>query len=115
MREERHEDRTRLSIPAACVTQGAKQHVLGRVTDISVGGARVDADVAMPFGPAVVLYIRLPGASRPLPLPAIVRWIRGGSMGLQFTGLGVRETRLIVQLASGRAKTLDEADVAWIG
>jgi hypothetical protein len=36
-------------------------------------------------------------------------------MGLQFGSIGVRETYLLVQLASAASQELDEADVAWIG
>jgi hypothetical protein len=97
------------------VAVAGEHSVLGRVTDISIGGARLEATLVQPFGPAVILYVGLPGASGPLALPALVRWIREGSVGLQFTALGVRETYLIVQLMSEGSKTLDEADVAWIG
>ena len=101
-------------IAAVCTSDGA-DHVVGRVTDISIGGARIEADVPPFFGPSVTLYCCLPGGPCTLALPAVVRWVRAGTMGLQFGSLGVRETHLLVQLASAASRVLDEADVAWIG
>jgi hypothetical protein len=115
MREGRRDERVRVDVPAACVADAADRHVLGRVTDLSIGGARIEAEVPAAFGPTVTLYLRLPGGAQTLALPAIVRWVRGGAMGLQFGSIGVREVHLLVRLASAASQVLDEADVAWIG
>lgn len=86
-----------------------------RVADVSVGGARVETDALVPFGSTAVLRMRLPGSTRDLVLPTVVRWTRPGVLGLQFGLLGARETHLITALAVERAQTLGDADVAWIG
>ncbi|HEX8795721.1 MAG TPA: PilZ domain-containing protein [Polyangiaceae bacterium] len=85
------------------------------VTDVSLGGARAEIEAPLPFGSAVVMRLRLPGSVRELVLPAVVRWARGGAVGLQFGLLGARETHLITSLAVERAQTLGGEDVAWIG
>ncbi len=115
MNEERRDRRARVDIAAACIADGTDRHVMGRVTNISLGGARIEAAVPAPFGPLVTLYLRLPGGAHALALPAVVRWVRAGAMGLQFGPLGARETHLLVELASPASQVLDETDVAWIG
>ncbi len=105
--------RIQVDIPAEIVAEGGAR-IAGRVTDVSLGGARVEAEALVPFGSNVVVRMRLPGSMRELALPGVVRWTRPGVLGLQFGLLGARETHLITSLAVEQAQTLSEDDVAWI-
>lgn len=84
--------------PAELSVEGGAR-ISCHVTDVSVGGARVQTDTPPPFGSSVVMRVRLPGSTRHLALPAVVRWARDGAAGLQFGLLGARETHLITALA----------------
>lgn len=52
--------------------------------DLSVGGAKIVGDGALPIGEDVDVSLALPGHSQPLEAKATVRWSRGGAFGIQF-------------------------------
>lgn len=66
--------------------------------DIALGGMFIETDEPQTFGAEVVVRVHLPGAEHPVDLPAVVRWVRDGGMGVQFGLLGARETHLITEL-----------------
>jgi PilZ domain-containing protein len=69
----------------------------GQAKDISVGGMFVECEKALAFGTQVTLV--LAGvATRPLHLPAIVRWSEARGFGVQFGSLGGYATHVIVDL-----------------
>jgi PilZ domain-containing protein len=84
----------------------------GVATDISLGGMFISSEYAAPFGVEIVIHLTLDGAppsearrrahegqaSTELILPAIVRWVRAGGMGVQFRLLGARETFEITEM-----------------
>ena len=78
------------------VANGPRQPGLCR--DFSLGGVHVDTTTPAPFGANVTIYLRLKGASSESSLPGIVRWVKPGSMGVQFGLLGARETYAITEM-----------------
>jgi hypothetical protein len=78
------------------VGEGPRQSGICR--DFSFGGAHIDTTTPAPFGANVMLYLRLKGASVESALPGIVRWVKPGSMGVQFGLLGARETYAITEM-----------------
>jgi hypothetical protein len=78
------------------VADGPRQAGLCR--DFSLGGVHIDTTTPAPFGANVTVYLRLKGASVVSALPGIVRWIKNGSMGVQFGLLGARETYAITEM-----------------
>jgi hypothetical protein len=51
-----------------------------------------------PFGADVTVTLTLPGHRTPFVLPAVVRWVGNGGMGMQFRMLGARETHAITEV-----------------
>jgi len=78
------------------VAEGPRQ--VGICRDFSLGGVHVDTTTPAPFGANVNVYIRLKGTSAESALPGIVRWVKPGSMGVQFGLLGARETYAITEM-----------------
>lgn len=71
---------------------------LGTAADLSLGGMFVeslDAQLTIPFGARVTVHVRV--ANDLVELPGIVRWTRGGGVGVQFGLLGARETHAITE------------------
>ena len=78
------------------VAEGPRQS--GVCRDFSLGGVQIDTTAPAPFGANVTVYLRLKGASDVSALPGIVRWVKPGSMGVQFGLLGARETYAITEM-----------------
>jgi len=78
------------------VAEGPRQP--GVCRDFSLGGVHIDTTTPAPFGANVTVYLRLKGASNISALPGIVRWVKPGSMGVQFGLLGARETYAITEM-----------------
>ena len=69
--------------------------------DISLGGMFVETETPASFNAEIVVRVGLrtaTGAISDFDLPATVRWVRAGGMGVQFGLLGVHETRAITEL-----------------
>jgi type IV pilus assembly protein PilZ len=58
----------------------------------------VETSAPAPFRAEVVVHIVLPGHGAPFALPGVVRWTRGGGMGVQFGLIGARETHAITEV-----------------
>lgn len=69
--------------------------------DISVGGMFLEAAEQPPFGTALTIVGRLPGAKKDVSLPAVVRWTKPHGFGVQFGLLGALETHIISELMKG--------------
>ena len=78
------------------VGEGPRQ--VGICRDFSLGGVHIDTSTPAPFGANVTVYLRLRGAAAVSALPGIVRWVKVGSMGVQFGLLGARETYAITEM-----------------
>jgi type IV pilus assembly protein PilZ len=70
--------------------------------DVSLGGMFIESDAGLPFGVVVTVVLDLPQFTRPLRLPAVVRWTNPTGFGLQFGLLGARDTHAITSLGSRR-------------
>jgi len=84
--------------------KGQDQRISGQATDISLGGMFIETAEPAPFGAEVVVHVRLPGQPSAFDLPAVVRWVRPGGMGVQFRMLGARETHTITELVRAGQK-----------
>jgi type IV pilus assembly protein PilZ len=78
------------------VGEGARK--AGVCRDFSLGGMHVDASEPAPYGANIKIYLKLKGTSAESALPGIVRWVKPGSMGVQFGLLGARETYAISEM-----------------
>ena len=97
MQEKRRHFRKHVSLDVEFnVGEGARQS--GVCRDFSLGGLHVETLTPAPFGANVTIYLRLKGASSVSSLPGIVRWVKQGSMGVQFGLLGARETYAITEM-----------------
>jgi len=70
----------------------------GVCRDFSLGGMHVDTTETAPYGANVTIYVTLGNSKTPSALPGIVRWVKPGSMGVQFGLLGARETYALSEL-----------------
>jgi type IV pilus assembly protein PilZ len=66
--------------------------------DFSLGGMHIMADVNAAFGANVIIHVRLKGLPSPSALPGFVRWVKPGSLGVQFGSLGARETYALTEM-----------------
>lgn len=97
MQEKRRHFRKQVSLDVEfSVGDGPRQ--VGLCRDFSLGGVHVDTTTPAPFGANVTMFIRLKGSANVSALPGIVRWVKGGSMGVQFGLLGARETYAITEM-----------------
>jgi hypothetical protein len=97
MREKRKHMRIPISHPVLCEA-GAREPFAAVITDLGIGGARIESTHTPTYAAEIVLSLRLPGAAEMSRLPAIVRWTRPGAFGVQFGLLGARDTKAIVEL-----------------
>jgi c-di-GMP-binding flagellar brake protein YcgR len=67
--------------------------------NISLGGMLIDGTTELPFGTAVKIRIHLPSMKEHSDLPATIRWVRDGAIGVQFGSLRAKETWALNQLA----------------
>ncbi|MBS2017856.1 MAG: PilZ domain-containing protein [Deltaproteobacteria bacterium] len=98
MIEQRRHARAPIDIDVTFSVKGRGEVARGRARDISVGGMFVETATPGAFGTEVIIHALLPGASEPLALPGIVRWVRDGGMGVQFGLLGAIETHVITEI-----------------
>ncbi|MET0592822.1 MAG: PilZ domain-containing protein [Polyangiaceae bacterium] len=97
MQEKRRHFRKQVSLDAEFnVADGPRQ--TGSCRDFSLGGVHIDTTTPAPFGANITVYLRLKGATSVSALPGIVRWVKAGSMGVQFGLLGARETYAITEM-----------------
>jgi hypothetical protein len=78
----------------------------GIARDISLGGMFIETIHRCLPGERILVYLALPGARRPMALPAHVRWVDQDGFGVQFGLITTRDTHDISEfvLASGRVQ-----------
>lgn len=96
--EQRRHARAPIAASLVFFVKGETAERNGTGRDISVGGMSVETTNPAPFGAEVVVHSQLPGSTEVLTMPAIVRWVRDGRMGLQFGLLGAKETHVITEI-----------------
>ncbi len=84
--------------------KGEERQISGTASDISLGGMFIETSEPAAFGAEVVIQVRVPGQPSTFSLPAVVRWVRPGGMGVQFRMLGARETHTITELVRAGKK-----------
>ena len=97
MHEKRQHPRIPIQLDVSCESADGSV-VTGSASDISLGGAFIEAEEAPAFGSKVTIVTRLPGLEPAARLPGIVRWSKPGGFGVQFGLLGARETHAITEL-----------------
>lgn len=100
-------DRYETVIPVTVKHPGGQ--VQGNTINISLGGMKVTLEGAVPFGAEVQVMITLPALKEPSSLPATVRWLREGEVGIQFGSLRAKEVWALNQLFRDAPK-LSDAD-----
>ncbi|MBI5532062.1 MAG: PilZ domain-containing protein [Deltaproteobacteria bacterium] len=98
MTEKRQFRRTPVDVPVLITLEGAQDKTPGRCRDMSIGGVFVETELKAAFGARLKLTVTAPGGD--MEFPAVVRWTAADGLGLQFQGLGARETHAIVQWVS---------------
>ena len=106
--EQRRYARAPVNAPATFSIKGIPNPRTGLARDVSIGGMFVETAEPAPFGAAVIVHVVLPGADETLSLPGVVRWVRGGGMGVQFGLLGAVETHLITEIGRKYAEEIDQ-------
>jgi hypothetical protein len=79
--------------------------IAGLATDLSLGGFRVQSDVAPPFGTTVMLVARFPEVPHESRLPGTVRWTKPGCFGVEFGSLSARDLSCITALVHGALRS----------
>jgi hypothetical protein len=104
MREKRGHMRVPLSIPVLC--EPADGEAFGGMTaDLGVDGSCIESATVPTFGTELCVIVRLPGSPDLSRLPAIVRWTKAGSFGVQFRSLGARDTKRITELLAASIRS----------
>jgi type IV pilus assembly protein PilZ len=80
----------------AVVVLHGESEIGAETRNVSAGGLLVTCAVEIPYGAAVHVRMSLPTGE--VVVPATVRWIRDGDIGLQFGSLRAKETWAIHQL-----------------
>jgi PilZ domain len=101
--EQRRYARAPINSPATFSAKGKTDRTEGLAKDISVGGMFMETSAPAAFGAEVIVHVSLPGASGPVSLPGVVRWVRDGGMGIQFGLLGAVETHIITEIGRKHA------------
>jgi hypothetical protein len=95
----RRHSRIPFSEPVVFARKGQPdQRTAGQATDISLGGMFIETTEPAPFGSDIVVHVHVPGEPSAYALPAVVRWVRNGGMGVQFGLLGAKETYTITEM-----------------
>lgn len=99
MIEQRRYARAPIDAPLTFSVKGKNDWQEGVGKDVSVGGMSIETAATLPFGTEVQVSVQLPGDDELFMLPGVVRWCRGGRVGVQFGLLGARETHVITEIA----------------
>ncbi len=86
--------------PVVFTPKGQDARFQGESHDISLGGMFILTAQPAAFGAEVVVHVHVPGEPSAFALPAVVRWVREGGMGVQFGLLGAKETHVITELVA---------------
>jgi Tfp pilus assembly protein PilZ len=96
--DQRRYARAPIDVAATFSIKGKKDRPSGIAKDVSIGGMFLETATPASFGAEVIVHLVLPGSDDLLSLPGVVRWVRGGGMGVQFGMLGAVETHIITEI-----------------
>ena len=96
--ERRRHPRVRVHLPVTLDLQGGGR-IDAHVSDLSVGGAFIEAEASPPMGTQASLVIQMPG-DKQLAIDGTIRWAKPNGIGVQFGLLGVRETYALSEFLS---------------
>jgi type IV pilus assembly protein PilZ len=99
----RRYSRVPLEVAVEVALRGSADRSQGVSRDISLGGMQLTLESLIAFGQEIEVHLTLPGQRAAFVLPAVVRWVRGDSVGVQFGLLGARETYAITELTMERS------------
>jgi hypothetical protein len=94
---QRQFERVDVALPVLLV-HGARE-IPATTRNISLGGMLIDGTTDLPFGTLVKVRIHLPAMKEPSDLPATIRWVRDGAIGVQFGSLRAKDAWALNQLA----------------
>lgn len=83
------------------VLEGTRE-IDAQTINVSLGGMLIATPQPLAYGTDVALRVALPGLPEPTEIRAIVRWVEGDHVGVQFTGLRAKETWALNQLMKPR-------------
>ena len=87
---------------------GEQREGQGRTLDLSTGGCKIEADLAVVVGDAFECRIYVPGLDWPLRIDeAQVRWVKAGTFGIQFTKIRPDEAEKLYQVIADLNEELD--------
>lgn len=74
----------------------------GVTRNVSLGGMLIEGEAtAIPFGAEVKVRLSLPAQKLEAEIPSTVRWVQGGTIGIQFGSLRAKEQWALNQLLKG--------------
>jgi hypothetical protein len=76
----------------------ADGEIPGATVNVSLGGMLIKLERSVAYGSNVTIRVELPALKEPAVLPAVVRWDRDGTIGVQFNGLRAKDTWALNQL-----------------
>jgi hypothetical protein len=99
--QRRAHDRFEARLPVTVLHSNGTAYT-GETRNVSLGGMLIAGEViALPFGTSVVVRVQLPALSQPSEIPATVRWIHDGAIGVQFGSLRANQQWALNQLLKG--------------
>lgn len=88
---------------------GRQQEGQGRTLDISIGGCKVESDMAVQAGSRFECRLHVPGLDWPLRIDEVtVRWVEGKTFGIAFTRIGSEERNKLTSVLAHLEQELQE-------
>lgn len=89
-------ERYALALPVTLKHPGGE--TTGVTQNVSLGGALIQLSGDIEFGAEVRLRLRLAPLKEDAEIPAVVRWIKDGAVGVQFGSLRAKEVWALNQI-----------------
>jgi CheY-like chemotaxis protein len=93
--DRRREPRRRFLVEATILAPDGTPLAIGMVTELSIGGVKLDLPVPIQPGSLVRVAFRLPGHRQPVDVSGRVRWREGLSLGLSVEEVGSDGVKII--------------------
>jgi DNA-binding response OmpR family regulator len=96
--ERRCEPRRRFIVEATVMTAEGTPLAMGTVTELSIGGVKLDLAAPLQPGSQVRVAFRLPGRTEPLNVGGRIQWRRGFALGLVLEALPDASAEILKQV-----------------